>query len=150
MKSINFKAPTFTDLIPEIGNIKGIAMDKGFTESNRRIRTEVFEKVKEFHKTYGHPIGMIRWDKEEGPPGGLTKERTQLRTKLIKEALEELRSGCKKQSSGKVLDGIGHLGYVVLGTVVELGITVDVLLGTDMIEGAPTLGLRSIPKEVRQ
>ena len=40
--------------------------------------------------------------------------------------------------------------YIVLGTVVDLGISVDVLLNPDMIGGTLTLDLRSIPKEVRQ
>ena len=44
---------------------------------------------------------------------------------------------------------MGDLEYVILGTVVEPGVSVDVLFNPDMIEGPLTLDLRSIPKEVR-
>ena len=93
---------------------------------------------------------MIRWDQMEGPPGGLTKTRTQLRAKLIKREAEELRNGCWNGDWEEIMDGIGDLEYVIIGAMVELGVSVDVLLNPDMIEGAVTLDLRSIPKEVRQ
>ena len=110
----------------------------------------MIDKVKEFHKTFGHPMGAIRWDQGEGPPGGLNKARILLRTRLIKEEFEELRSGCLNGDWEEIMDGIGDLEYVVLGSIVELGASIDVLLHSKMIEDALTLDLRSIPREVRQ
>ena len=73
-----------------------------------------------------------------------------MRTKLIEEDLEELRNGRWNGNGEETMDVIGDLGYVILGTVVELGVSIDVLLNPDVIEGTLTLDLRSIPKEVRQ
>ena len=106
--------------------------------------------VRESHKTFLHPIGMIQWNSEYGIPGGLSKQRTMLRAILIQEELNELRGGCLSHDWERVLDGIGNLEYVLLGTVVELGISVDTLLETNMIEGFLSLDLRAIPMEVRQ
>ena len=150
MKGVNFTPPSFGDLLPGIGLSVGPSMDRGFTEPNRGMVFGMVEKVKGFHRIFGHPIGMIRWGQKEGPPGGLTKSRIQLRTKIIKEGLEELRNASWNGNWEEIMDGIGDLEYVILGTVVELGVSVDVVLNPDMIEGTLTLDLRSITKEVRQ
>ena len=72
-----------------------------------------------------------------------------MRTKLIREELEDLRNGCWNRNWQEIINGIGYLGYVILGTVAEFGVSVDVLLHPDMVGGTLTLDLRSIPKEVR-
>ena len=48
------------------------------------------------------------------------------------------------------MDGIGDLEYVILGSVVELGVPIDILFQLEMDEGNLTLDLRSIPREIRQ
>ena len=106
-------------------------------------------KVKEFHKTFGHPMGAIIWGQGEGPPGGLSKYRISLRTRLIREEFQELSDGCLNGDWEEIVDGIGDLEYVILGSVVELGGPIDILLQPKMIEGTPTLDLRLIPREIR-
>ena len=110
----------------------------------------MIDSVKEFHLTFAHPVGMIRWNKEENANGGLTKHRIMLRANLIQEELEELRTGCLSHNWEMVIVGIGDLEDVILGTVVELGITVDTLLDIHMVEGVLSLDLNAIPKEIRQ
>ena len=50
----------------------------------------------------------------------------------------------------EVFDGIGDLGCAILGTMVELGISVDTVLNPTMTEGMMTLDLRVLPREFRQ
>ena len=125
-------------------------LEKGPTDSNQVLVNSLLEMVREFHKTFFHPVGMIQWNTDYGIPGGLSKQRTMLRAALIQEELNELREGCLNHDWERVLDGIGDLEYVLLGTVAELGISVDTLLETNMIEGFLSLDLRAIPMEVRQ
>ena len=95
---------SFLYLTPRIGTSSTLVMDRGFSESNRGLFAEVLRKVEEFYRTYGHPVGMIRWDREGGTPGGLSKARIQLRTKLTRQELEELHTvvGYKLTSSSDV------------------------------------------------
>ena len=75
MKGPNFKPPVFRDLIKRIGSPTDNTTEKYWSMSNTVLITNMINQVKEFHTMFGHPIGMLRWDREEGPPGGFTKER---------------------------------------------------------------------------
>ena len=150
MKGPNFKPPVFHDLIKRIGSPTNNPVEKYWSASNTILIANLIKQVKEFHRMLGHPIGMIRWGKEEGAPGGLSEERITLRMKVKKEEFDELKNGCLNQDWKAIIDGIGDLEYVILETVVKLGISVDVLLNPEMIEGTMTLNLRAIPREIRQ
>ena len=149
MKGIGFSPPNLCELVPRIG-LPEEGFDGKSTEPSKEAISDMISKVKEFHKTFGHPIGSAVWGHEDGPPGGLNKHRILLRTSLIREEFQELSEGCRKGDWVEIMDGIGDLEYVILGSVVELGITIDILLQPELDEGKLTLDLTSIPREIRQ
>lgn len=77
--------------------------------------TEVnyIEKVKEFHKLFGHPIGEPLCEPE--------LNTTILRYNLLQEELSELASAIMKKNGLEVLDALVDLQYVLSGTVVAFG-----------------------------
>ena len=149
MKGIGFSPPDLFELVPRVG-LPEEGFDGKSTELFKEAISDMIGKVKEFHKTFGHPIGSAVWGHGDGPPGGLNKHRILLRTSLIREEFQELSEGCRKGDWVEIMDGIGDLEYVILGSVVELGITIDILLQPEMDEGKITLDLRSTPREIRQ
>ena len=75
----------------------------------------------------------------------LSKPNIKFRAKHLQEELEEPRTGCSNHDWGMVIEGVGDLVCVILVTVVELGISIDVLLNRSMIEGTMTLGVEQSP-----
>lgn len=77
----------------------------------------VQSKVREFHETFGAPVGTV--------PALIHKERADLRVALIDEELDELRDAILDADLVGVADALGDLAYVVYGAAVEYGIDLD-------------------------
>ncbi len=71
------------------------------------------EQVKEFHKTFGHPI--------EEKPVIPSKDRCELRINLIQEELNELKLALEENNVIEVGDALTDLQYVLSGAVLEFG-----------------------------
>ena len=78
-----------------------------------------FEMVKEWHKTFGVPIGFS--------PQPLLHHRQQLRISLIKEEFKEYRKAVRAGDVVGAADGIADLLYVTYGAAVEHGFPADAL-----------------------
>jgi len=78
---------------------------------------ELQRNVLTFHKTFG-----IRYREK---PTTLPFDRIQLRIKLIREELQELRDALYHGDITDIADGLGDLLYVVYGTAVECGIDME-------------------------
>lgn len=77
-----------------------------------------YEKVQEFHKTYGMPLKTI--------PRLISKKRAQLRIDLIGEEFEELMEGIAKDDLVEIADALIDLLYVTYGACCEYGIDADI------------------------
>ena len=76
-----------------------------------------FEKVKEFHKAFGQPVGES--------PQFLTDDRIALRRTLIEEEYEEFLQAIYDGDLVNAAKEVTDLLYVVYGTAVEMGIDID-------------------------
>jgi predicted HAD superfamily Cof-like phosphohydrolase len=76
-----------------------------------------FDMVKEFHETYGQPIG------EE--PQFLSDERMELRKRLIQEEFDEFIEAVEEGDLVNAFKELADLIYVVEGTAVEMGADLD-------------------------
>lgn len=72
-----------------------------------------YTKVKEFHETYGQPVG----DK----PQFLTEDRMALRKRLIEEEYAEFLEAVEEGDLVNAFKELADLIYVVEGTIVEMG-----------------------------
>ena len=72
-----------------------------------------YTKVKEFHETYGQPVG----DK----PAFLTEDRMALRKRLIEEEYAEFLEAVEEGDLVNAFKELADLIYVVEGTIVEMG-----------------------------
>ena len=85
-----------------------------------------FDLVKEFHRTFGHPV------REKLTP--VSSEEKILRMKLIDEEVRELREALFLHSDDPMnnliaaADALGDILYVVYGAAATFGIDVDVVL----------------------
>lgn len=76
-----------------------------------------FDKVKEFHRAYGQPVG------EE--PKGLLASRKVLRMNLIDEECAEMYESMRDGDLVNTAKELADILYVVYGTAVEMGIDID-------------------------
>lgn len=76
-----------------------------------------FEKVKEFHKAFGHPVG------EE--PNTLLASRKAFRMRLIDEECMEMYESMRDGDVVNTAKELADILYVVYGTAVEMGIELD-------------------------
>lgn len=76
-----------------------------------------FEKVKEFHKAFGHPVG----EKPDWIPG----DREALRLKLIAEEVAEVEESVMESDFPNLAKELADLLYVTYGFAIELGIDLD-------------------------
>lgn len=72
-----------------------------------------FEMVKEWHKTFGVPIGFV--------PQPLAHHRQELRFELISEEFKEYRKAASRGDVVKMADGLTDILYVTYGAMVEHG-----------------------------
>lgn len=72
------------------------------------------EQVKEFHKTFNHPI----LDTPQIPD----KKRCELRVKLLQEELDELKEAIENNDIVEVADALADLQYVLNGAALEFGL----------------------------
>lgn len=70
--------------------------------------------VREFHEKFGQPV--------LGRPEFPSRERMDLRWRLIQEEYFELAGGISKKDLPEVADAIADLIYVLIGTAHEFGI----------------------------
>lgn len=80
------------------------------------IRTP-FEKVKEFHYKFGHPIGSV--------PNIPSESRLALRTGLIEEEYDEVLEAIANKDIVNLAKELADLIYVVNGFAIEAGIDLD-------------------------
>ena len=71
-------------------------------------------QVAEFHTAFKVPV--------ENAPIIPSKERCELRIKLIQEELNELKQAIADNDMIEVMDALTDIEYVVLGTVLEFGL----------------------------
>ena len=71
------------------------------------------ERVQEFHKTFGAPV----LEKPELP----SQERCLLRVDLLQEEVRELKEAFLKRDLVAVADALADIEYILLGTVLEVG-----------------------------
>lgn len=76
-----------------------------------------FEKVREFHHTYGHPVA--------DRPALVGAVLADFRDALIEEELDELRRGIYTDDLVEIADALGDLLYVIYGTALVYGIPID-------------------------
>ena len=76
-----------------------------------------FEKVVQFHQTYGQPIGQ--------KPQFLSEDRMKLRKTLIEEEYKEFLEAVEEGDLVNAFKELGDLIYVVQGTAVEMGGPLD-------------------------
>lgn len=69
--------------------------------------------VEEFHKTFGAPI----LENPEMP----SKERCNLRVKLIQEELDEMKEAIENEDVIEIADSLGDLMVVLCGSILEFG-----------------------------
>lgn len=69
--------------------------------------------VEEFHKTFGAPI----LENPEMP----SKERCNLRVKLIQEELDEMKESIENEDVIEIADSLGDLMVVLCGSILEFG-----------------------------
>jgi len=69
--------------------------------------------VEEFHKTFGAPI----LENPEIP----SKERCNLRVKLIQEELDEMKEAIENEDVIEIADSLGDLMVVLCGSILEFG-----------------------------
>lgn len=75
---------------------------------------EDIKAVEKFHSTFLAPVGS--------KPGLISKDRFELRYKLIKEELEEYLEACKNDDLVEIADALGDILYVTFGSIVEHGL----------------------------
>jgi len=73
------------------------------------------EQVKLFHKTFGQPVLT--------KPTIPSKERCDLRFKLIEEELEEFKEAYENNDIVEVADALTDLLYVIFGSHIEFGLS---------------------------
>lgn len=83
-------------------------------------RKTAFEMVKEFHETYGQPVG--------DEPKMLTTNRVDLRLDLIDEEVLEVKDAIDNFDLVNLAKELADLIYVVNGFAVELGIDLDAVV----------------------
>lgn len=76
-----------------------------------------FENVREFHETYGQPVGKN--------PQFLSEDRMALRKRLIEEEYAEFLEAVEEGDLANAGKELADLIYVVQGTAVEMGINLD-------------------------
>lgn len=76
-----------------------------------------YEMVKEFHKTYGQPVGEA--------PNFLSEDRMDLRKSLIEEEYQEFLEAVRDGDLVNAFKELADLVYVVEGTAVEMGGNLD-------------------------
>ena len=69
--------------------------------------------VEEFHKTFGAPI----LENPEMP----SKERCNLRVKLIQEEIDEMKEAIENEDVIEIADSLGDLMVVLCGSILEFG-----------------------------
>lgn len=75
---------------------------------------DCLNQVAEFHTTFNAPILT--------QPQIPSKDRAELRVKLIQEELDELKEAIKNQDIVEVADALSDLQYVLSGAVLEFGL----------------------------
>ena len=78
--------------------------------------SEMQRQVREFQWAMGQPVGLF--------PRALPPERHEVRVELIREEFEELKQALLDNSMVEQVDACVDLLYVVLGTLVEMGVNV--------------------------
>ena len=71
--------------------------------------------VLDFHRTFGHPVEVV--------PAIPSPERCKLRVDLLQEELDELKAAIEAGDLVEVADALADLQYVLLGAVLEFGLT---------------------------
>lgn len=79
------------------------------------------EMVREFHETYGQPVGSS--------PRFLTEERMSLRKRLIEEEYQEFLEAVEEGDLVNAFKELADLIYVVEGTAVEMGGSLNDVIG---------------------
>lgn len=79
-----------------------------------------FEKVKEFHRVFGHPVGEN--------PDWITGSRERLRLDLIDEEVKEVKEAILSRDFVNLAKELADLIYVVNGFAVEAGIDLDAVV----------------------
>lgn len=92
---------------------------KNLSFDNNR-NSNYYNSVKEFHLAFKHPAPNVSVYSfmEKSDIGDLIK----FRVKLIKEEFNELEDGFKKNNRKELADGLTDLLYVVVGTLIALGL----------------------------
>ena len=80
-------------------------------------RMTPFEQVREFHETFGHPVGET--------PQLLDSKSQMFREKLIEEEFKEFRDAWAKGDLVNAFKELADLIYVVEGTAVAMGGNAD-------------------------
>jgi len=75
---------------------------------------KTLQNVKEFHATFGHPVVEN--------PSIPSKERCELRVRLIQEELDELKEAIEQGDLVECADAFADLQYVLNGAVLEFGL----------------------------
>jgi predicted HAD superfamily Cof-like phosphohydrolase len=78
-----------------------------------------YDRVKAFHKAFGHPVGKSAALLDDG--------RTQLRVALIQEELDEYKEAVSAGDLVGAADALGDLDYVVNGAAIEHGFNLPVI-----------------------
>lgn len=77
-------------------------------------------KVQKFHEAFGAPVGE--------KPQMISRERFELRKRLIEEELVEYMIAFEQGDLVEVADALGDLLYVVFGTAVEHGLPMGAIV----------------------
>lgn len=106
---------------PEGGKVIDYAHQSNYISSRIKKapvddRTD-FEKVREFHYTYGQPVGT--------EPHFLDEDRFELRKELISEEFREFLEAVEDGDLTNAFKELADIIYVVQGTAVEMGGNLD-------------------------
>lgn len=80
-----------------------------------------FQKVKEFHKVFQHPINQ----KPDNTVFDTNKSLVKLRLNLIQEEVKELSEAIEQKNMKEVADALADILYVVYGAGHAFGINLD-------------------------
>jgi predicted HAD superfamily Cof-like phosphohydrolase len=78
------------------------------------MNNNYLDKVKEFHETFGAPVLET--------PQIPSKERCNLRIKLMQEELNEIKEAIENNDLVEISDGLADLAFVLFGSILEFGV----------------------------
>ena len=112
---------------PSVNSLHSTCLTARSLRSANFVRETNFEKVKEFHKTFGLDVHNEPYKKvfDENP------KLVKLRMSLIDEEVGELREALEDKNMTETLDASADTTYVVIGLCVSLGLGLDEVM--DMV-----------------